>query len=152
MKIIYPKVCPTWMKTAIDTAIPQATEFLIGKYGPIFDNVHLVFQPNAIRSRYFANKKTPHKDFGHEPVATISCRSELHLYTKNSLGKYKSGVNVGPTIQICCAIIHELTHHYQYHVNIPRGELATTQNELEFLKLKYPDWYNLIMISPKVGN
>jgi len=149
MQIHYPKTCPVWLKSAIDTAVPQAREFLIGKYGAIFGNVHLVFQPNSCRSRYFRNKNKPHKVFGHEPVATISCRSQLYLYTKNSLGKYKDGVNVGPTVQICCAIIHELTHHYQYHVNISRGELETTANELEFLRIKYPDWYKLIMIEPK---
>jgi hypothetical protein len=147
MKLIYPKTCPAWLRNAIDTAIPLASDFMTSKYGAIFDNVHILFQPNAKRSRYFRNDKREHKDFGHEPVATITCRSELLLYEKKSLGNYKKAVTVGPTVQIACALVHELTHHYQYHMNIPRGELETTANELEFLKAKFPDWYKLIMIS-----
>ena len=147
MKPVYPKSCPAYLKTAIDAAIPMASEFLISKYGHIFDNVHLVFQRNSTRSRYFPNKIKPHKDYGHDPVATITCRSELLLYERKTLGKYKRDVNVGHTIQIACAIIHELTHHYQWYNNIRRGELETTANELEFLKQKFPDWYKLIMIS-----
>jgi hypothetical protein len=149
LKTVYPKVCPTWLKSAINDALPMASEYLIGKYGNIFAGVNVIFQPNACRSRYFANKSKPHKVFGNEPVATISCRSELLLYKKKSLGDYKENVMVGPKIQIACAIIHELTHHYQHVHNLPTGELETTANELEFLKLKFPDWYKLIMISPK---
>lgn len=145
----YPKVCPAWMKVAIDEAIPLASEFLIGKYGNVFDNVHVVFQPNARRSRYYSNDITPHSIYGNVPVATISCRSKLMLYEKKSLGSYRNGVMVGPKIQIACAIVHELTHHYQHIVRKPSGELETTANELEFLKLKFPDWYKIVMISSK---
>jgi hypothetical protein len=147
MNLIYPKTCPAWLKKAIDEAVPLASEFLINKYGDIFANVHVMFQPNAVRSRYYPNKTKPHKVFGLEPVATISCHSKLYLYTKKTLGKYKDGINVGPIVQIACSIIHELTHHYQYVADIPKGELLTTANELAFLKVKFPEWYKLIMIS-----
>lgn len=150
MQLHYPKTCPVWLKTAIDAAVPQAMDFLTDKYGAIFDNVNIVIQPNSRRSRYFDNKDEPHAKFGSEPVATISCRSQLQLYTKNSLGKYKQGVNVGPTVQIACSIIHELTHHYQHVKGLSYGELETTANELEFLRIRHPDWYKLIMIEEKV--
>jgi hypothetical protein len=47
--------------------------------------------------------------------------------------------------QIKRALIHELTHHVQFELKLPIGELLTTSNELEYLKEYYPIYYNKIM-------
>lgn len=117
----------------------------------------LLIRPNARRGMYFTNQSSPHSKYGYTPVASVSCNSKLYFYEKKTLGKYKQGLNVGPLIEMGCCIVHELTHHTQFKKNglskkgnFLGGELETTANELEFLKLYFPEWYDLIMIEEPV--
>lgn len=45
----------------------------------------------------------------------------------------------GRDVCIETGIVHELTHHVQYEKGLPKGELLTTSNELEYLSQYYPD-------------
>ena len=139
-----PNRMPKYMKMAIHDAIPKAFDFIRSKYGDKFDDVIMVFQPYATRSRYYSNATTPHPKWGSKPVVTISCKSILHLYEKKSIGDYKTEINVGSKIQIACSLIHELTHHAQYLERRIYSEVETTKNELEFIRIQHPDWYKII--------
>lgn len=155
--LVIPDKLPSYLAKAIDEAVPMAYGFLCAKYGWKFDDVVLLIQPNGRRCFYFDNEKKPHAKFGHTPVAAIAIKSpKLLLYEKNSIGKYKQGVNIGYTLNIACGIIHELTHHIQFkrgrkegNKGISYSELETTANELEFLKVSSPEWYKLIIITEK---
>lgn len=77
----------------------------------------------------------------------------MYLYEKNSLGRYRQGVNVGYLVAMASGIVHELTHHVQFRrgpefnkLNVSYSELETTANELEFLKVNFPEEYRLVMI------
>lgn len=144
-KIIIPKT-PKYLDRPINDGIEIAFGFLCAKYGYRFNDGVMIIQPNAVRSRFFANDKTPHRIHGFTPVVTIATTANLYLYVKNSLGKYRQGVNIGYTLGIATSIIHELTHYVQYLDKRSYSELETTANELEFLRTYSPDWYERIMI------
>ena len=78
-------------------------------------------------------------------MVCIANRSELYLYEKKSLKLKRYSLNIGNYIQILCALVHELTHHIQYNENRTRSELETTKNEVEFLRVFYPDIYNQLI-------
>ena len=59
-----------------------------------------------------------------------------------------AGEEVGNEIQMMCALVHELTHHAQYELNTPKGELETTKNELAYLQEFHPETYKKC-IKPK---
>lgn len=147
--VIMPKKVPGYLSKAINEAVPMALKFLEDKYGKRFDNVKLLIQPNSRGSHYFSNSHRPHKKFGSVPVAGICTRGELLLYEKKSIGEYRDGFRVGPMIQTACSIVHELTHHIQFLEKRKYSEVETTKNELDFLKMKFPEWYEMIMIEEK---
>lgn len=145
--MIVPKNLPKYLEKPINDAIPMAYGFLASRYGWKFNDVVLVIQPNASRSRYYSkdNPRERNAIYGKDvAIATIKPHSRLWLYEKKSLGSYKNGVYVGYTVEVACAIIHELTHHVQHVEKRKRGELETTKNELDFLRVSFPDVYKLI--------
>lgn len=143
-KLVMPDKLPKYLDQPIKEAIQISYGFLCSRYGYKFDNVNLVLQPTANRSRYFNNKGNQHAKFGGEPVATISLRNTLMLYRFKSLGEYVECIKVDYTTQIACAIVHELTHHVQFLEGRSASELETTRNELDLLKLSFPEWYKRI--------
>lgn len=143
--LVIAKTTPTYVAKVLDDAIEMAYGFLCARYGWKFNNVVMVIQPTARRSRYFSNDRTPHKVYGKTPVATIACHSKLYLYEKKTLGQYRQGLNIGYLPNIACSMVHELTHHVQFMEGRPMGELETTHNEIDFLKSRFPEWHKLLM-------
>lgn len=132
----------------IRTQIPFLLDFSlawISEYYPDvnFNNIDYIFSNGFCRSRYFRNSdniKYPN------PCICIDTRATLILYNKPSLGMKKSQCFVGSDIQICSALIHELTHHLQYETGQRIGnETDTTKNELLFLQSYSIDDYNEIV-------
>lgn len=107
-----------------------------------FDNVNFIFSQSFRRSRYFRNTNNVKYP---KPTVCIATTATLYLYDKRSLGIKTKSIYVGSTVQIMCAIIHELTHHVQYETKIRMGnELDTTRNEMEFLCERHLKLYNKI--------
>lgn len=161
-QLILPKrPLPPYVAKHVQPAIELAYGFLCAKYGWKFGDVILSFSMTASRSVYFDNSQPayPHRVFGNQPVASIVPRSKLYLYEKNSIGQFKQGVDIGFLLGTTLAIIHELTHHVQFrrgrqvkrdgsglNKTIVYSELETTANELEFLKISFPEEYQRVMI------
>lgn len=133
-----PKSTPKYLYSQIFDAIEEAYGFLCSRYGYRFNDVKIIFQPSANRSRYFTNEYQVNEHH-RIPTATISCRKELMLYEKKSIGKYKLKLNVGNKIQMSCALIHELTHHIQFLEGRIFSEVETTK------KISYPEWYKFLI-------
>jgi len=130
----------------IPQMIEEATTWMQQRYPAVnFANVEFIFSGGYNRSRYFRNNG----EYGNakylSPTVCICTRPMLYLYHKKSLKIKQNILYVGARTQIMCALIHELTHHMQYETKISRGELATTANELEYLKEFSPKDYEKIM-------
>lgn len=122
----------------IPKLLENAISIMKSKYPNVsFDNIDYEFSGTSSRSRYYRNRKKNH-------LVSICTRAKLYLYDKKSLKIEQTKLFVGSEVQIMCAIIHELTHHMQYETKIPKGELETTRNELEYLKENYIKYYNII--------
>lgn len=121
--------------------VEAAISWLQIKYPAVhFSTVDFIISGNAKRSRYFRNAVLTSKYIA--PTAFIGTRENLGLYNMKSLNIKRQWLWVGREVQTMCALIHELTHHAQYELNIPRGELETTRNELEYLKQFHPEYHN----------
>ena len=143
MKITYTNI-NKFQQDKFQEQIAIAQGFLRQIYNnPNFDNVEYIFSNGACPSRYYRNEIPDGKYIN--PVIRISNRSELYLYEKKSLGLKKYALNVGNYVQVICALVHELTHHIQYNEKRSRGELETTKNEVEFLRVFYPDYYKELL-------
>lgn len=130
----------------IPQLIEDATRWMQQRYPAVnFSNVEFIFSGGYNRSQYFRNNGK----YGNAkylcPTVCICTRPMLYLYNMKTLKIKQSVLYVGAQTQIMCALIHELTHHMQYETNISRGELATTANELAYLKEYAPKDYEKIM-------
>jgi hypothetical protein len=120
--------------------VEEAISWLQTKYATVdFSAVEFIISGNAKRSRYWRNAQPDSKYVA--PNAFIGTREYLGLYNMKSLNIKKTWLFVGREIQTMCALIHELTHHAQYELEMPKGELETTRNELEYLKEFYPQYH-----------
>lgn len=121
--------------------VETAISWLQIKYPTVdFSAVEFIVSGNAKRSRYWRNAQPDSKYVA--PNAFIGTREYLGLYNMKSLNIKKTWLLVGREVQTMCALIHELTHHAQYELEMPRGELETTRNELEYLKQFHPEYHN----------
>ena len=108
-----------------------------------FTTTEFIFSGSYNRSRYFRNELKAGQGVGKylAPNACISTRAWLILYKMKTLCLKRTKLFVGSEIQMACALIHELTHHAQYELGLPTGELETTRNELEYLKEFHPEYH-----------
>jgi len=121
--------------------IEKAISWLQTKYPTAdFSTVEFIISGDAKRSRYWRNAQPDSKYVA--PNAFIGTREHLGLYDMKSLNIKKRWLLVGREVQTMCALIHELTHHAQYELEMPRGELETTRNELEYLKEFHPEYHS----------
>ncbi|NBX97258.1 hypothetical protein EBQ81_00125 [bacterium] len=132
----------------IPELLDEAMTWMKAKYPSVdFGKVEFIFSGSYNRSRYFRNELNPQRGLGKyiAPNACISTRAWLILYDMKSLCLKKTKLFVGSEIQMVCALIHELTHHAQYELGLPTGELETTRNELDYLKENHMEfWAKLV--------
>jgi len=127
----------------IPMLLKGALEFMAAKYPAVnFEGIQYIFSGSSRRSRYYRNAKNAKHA---QPTVCICTRARLLLYDKKSLKMSIRDLFVGAETQIMCALVHELTHHMQYEMNLPKGELETTRNELEYLKEYSVNHYNKVM-------
>ena len=105
-----------------------------------FDKVDMIFSAGFRGSKYYRNDEGYNEKYTN-PTIKISTRATLYLYDMKRLKLKKTMRRVGYSAQTETAIVHELTHHVQYELGLPTGELLTTSNELEYLKEYYPEHY-----------
>lgn len=136
------------VRPEIEALIPAlmvtALDWMKAKYLDVdFDKCDFIFSAGYNRSRYFRNELANAKYLN--PNVCISTRARLMLYDKPSLGVKKNNIFTGSSVQMVCALIHELTHHVQYERNERKGnETDTTANELEYLQQFHPNYYRKI--------
>jgi len=134
---------PRGLVEKIPAMIEEAVSWMQKRYASVdFSTTEFIFSGTYRRSRYFRNEVECGKYLA--PNTCISTRARLYLYDKKSLNiapKATRGMKVGNEIQMMCALVHELTHHAQYELNTPKGELETTKNELDYLQEAHPDTY-----------
>lgn len=122
----------------------DALKWMQEKYPDInFENINYIFSASYKRSRYFRNENNEkHKT----PTVCICTRARLILYPKVRLNIKHNNLYVGSSVQIMCALIHELTHHVQYEKGERIGnETDTTKNELLYLQQHHLTIYNQII-------
>jgi hypothetical protein len=143
MKTIIRKSVRNEIAQAIPELLTNSLCWMKSKYANVnFENVEYIFSNSYNRSRYFRNANDVKFQ---TPTICIHTTKILGLYDMKTL-KIKKRFIVGDyKAQIMCALIHELTHHMQYELGLPKGELLTTSNELEYLKEYYPNYYNKMM-------
>lgn len=143
MKTIIRKSVRNEITQAIPELLINSLSWMKSKYANVnFENVEYIFSNSYNRSRYFRNANDVKYS---TPTICIHTTKILGLYDMKTL-KIKKRFIVGDyKAQIMCALIHELTHHMQYELGLPKGELETTRNELEYLKEYHPSYYNKIM-------
>ena len=146
MTITIRKSVSKYDKENLSEILNRALCFVKNKYPNVdFSGVDVIFSGSFSRARYYRND---HKDSTYQrPCIQIPTnRDDVILYWKPSLGMVRDRVNeVGRWDVTCACIIHELTHHAQYEENKNKGEVETTNNELEYLKEFRPDVYELFM-------
>ncbi len=128
----------------IPALIDEAANWMQLKYPTVdFTTTEFIFSGSYNRSRYFRNELKVGQGVGKylAPNACISTRAWLILYKIKTLCLKRTKLFVGSEIQMACALIHELTHHAQYELGLPTGELETTRNELEYLKEFHPEYH-----------
>jgi len=135
------KSVPASIAEKIPVMIDNAIAWLQKKYPSVdFSTTEYIFSASYNRSRYFRNNIECGKYLA--PNTCISTRERLFLYDMKSLNVAKKatrGLKIGNEVQMMCALVHELTHHAQHELNISRGELETTRNELEYLQEFHPE-------------
>lgn len=123
--------------------VARAIEWLKDLYPTVdFERVDLILSESCRRSRYYRNER--HVKYTC-PVARICTRPTLYLYNMKTLKIKELSLFVGREVQTMSAIVHELTHHAQYELKKPTGELETTRNELNFIKEVAPKYFARIM-------
>jgi hypothetical protein len=128
----------------IPAFIDEAANWMQLKYPTVdFTTTEFIFSGSYKRSRYFRNELKAGQGVGKylAPNVCISTRAWLILYDMKTLCIKKRKMFVGSEIQMVCALIHELTHHAQYELGLPTGELETTRNELDYLKEFHPEYH-----------
>lgn len=133
-------------KEFIPEIMERAFAFVKEKYPNVnFDKVDFIFSGSFSRGRYYRNAQADCK-YKAPTVQIPTKRDDELLYWKPSTGMVREEVTgVGRFDVTCSCIIHELTHHAQYEEDRSRGELETTQNELDYFKKYRPDVYELFM-------
>jgi hypothetical protein len=128
----------------IPALIDEAANWMQLKYPTVdFTTTEFIFSGSYNRSRYFRNELKAGQGLGKylAPNVCIGTRAWLILYDMKTLCIKKRKMFVGSEIQMVCALIHELTHHAQYELGLPTGELETTRNELDYLKEFHPEYH-----------
>jgi len=142
-KLVIRNSVPRGLVENIPALVEKAIEWVQNKYPSVdFTTTEFIFSGAYKRSRYFRNEVECGKYLA--PNTCISTRERLYLYDKKTLNiskKATRGLKVGNEIQMMCALVHELTHHAQYELNTPKGELETTRNELAYLEEFHPETY-----------
>ena len=130
-------------KENIPSQLDKALNWMKSKYPNVDFDVDFIFSGAVRNSKYYRNGEQ-NSNYT-KPTVQIETNRDNHLiYWKPSLGITRKEVTgVGREDVTVCAIIHELTHHVQYETGLPKGEVLTTQNELEWLKEFRPDVYEL---------
>lgn len=143
MKTIIRKSVCNEISKAIPELLDTSLCWMKSKYANVnFENVEYIFSNSFNRSRYFRNANNVKYV---APTICIHTTKILGLYDMKTLNIKKRFIVGDKKAQIICALIHELTHHVQYELELPKGELLTTSNELEYLKEYYPTYYNKMM-------
>jgi hypothetical protein len=143
MKTIIRKSVRNEILNAIPELLNDSICWMKSKYENVnFENVEFIFSNTLNRSRYFRNANNVKYS---TPTICIHTTKVLGLYDMKTLKIKKRFIKGDTKTQIMCALIHELTHHVQYELELPKGELLTTSNELEYLKEYYPNYYKKIM-------
>jgi hypothetical protein len=143
MKIIIRQSVRNEISKAIPELITNSICWMKLKYANVnFENVDFIFSSSPSGSKYYRNANNIKYV---TPTICITTRARLWLYNMKTLKIKKRLLFVGSIPQIMCSLIHELTHHVQYELELPKGELLTTSNELEYLKEYYPTYYNKMM-------
>lgn len=123
-------------KDDIPKLIDEAILFLKLRYPNCdFDNVRYIFGKGK-RSRYFRNNNNDNI-----PTVYINNRAKWITYKMKSLKVYSDSIFVGALNQMLLSLIHELTHHIQYELDLPKGEKLTTLHELEYCKAYMSEYY-----------
>ena len=143
MKTIIRQSVRNEISQAIPELITNSISWMKLKYANVnFENVDYIFSSSFKGSKYYRNANNVKYP---SPTICITTRAKLWLYDMKTLKIKKRLLFVGSIPQIMCSLIHELTHHVQYELELSKGELLTTSNELEYLKEYYPIYYNKIM-------
>jgi hypothetical protein len=136
-RIVFRKSVPQSMHQEFLTWLDEALTWMRAKYPSTdFETVrHYVFNRGGSRSRYYREGRSGISG----PLVMIAWTECMSLYVMRSLGiTTRKRLAVPPRVRIVCALIHELTHHHQYEHGLPRGELLTTANELEWMREVVP--------------
>ena len=143
MKTIIRKSVCNEISKAIPELLDSSLCWMKLKYANVnFENVDFIFSNSLRHSGYFRNANNVKYL---TPTIRISTRKIIVLYDMKTLKIKKRLIVADKKAQIKSALIHELTHHIQFELELPKGELLTTINELEYLKEYYPSYYNKIM-------
>lgn len=135
--IVFRKSVPRSMHGEFLAWLDEALAWMRDKYPATdFERVrHYIFNRGGYRSRYY-RKGRRHLE---GPVVMIASRECMSLYVMRSLGiTTQKRLAVPGRVQVVTALIHELTHHHQHEHGLPRGEVLTTANELEWLRVSAP--------------
>ncbi len=134
--IIIRKSVPKYVLKKLEDILLEGLLFMEDAYPEVsFNQVRVIVTYNASRSRYYRNDYDEHLS----PTVLLNIRDNIFIYNMKSL-KIKSTFAKAPFfVSGISSLIHELTHHVQYEKGLPKGELLTTKNELEYLKVFHPD-------------
>lgn len=135
--IVFRKSVPNAMHGEVLAWLAEALAWMRYKYPATdFDNVrHYVFNRGGYRARYYRKGRRDLEG----PIVMIALTECMSLYVMKSLGiTTKKRLAVAPRVRVVSALIHELTHHHQHEQGLPRGEVLTTANELEWLRVAAP--------------
>lgn len=139
MKYTCNKTLPKWERGQIPIWLAQAEDFLRKRYPHVdyFDQLDLNFSKTRRGSLYYPG----------DNAIKIGIHAKLLLYKRKTCTHYapEGGLSVGEAINTICGIIHECTHAIQKAENRVASEVETTQNEIDFLKEKYPYWFNQLI-------
>lgn len=143
MKTIIRKSVCNEITKAIPELLDSSLCWMKSKYANVnFENVDFIFSNSFNTSKYYRNVNNVKYV---NPTIALCTTNIIGLYDMKTLKIKKRFIVADKKAQIKRALIHELTHHVQFELKLPIGELLTTSNELEYLKEYYPTYYNKIM-------
>jgi hypothetical protein len=143
MKTIIRKSVCNEITKAIPELLDSSLCWMKSKYANVnFENVDFIFSNSFNTSKYYRNVNNVKYV---NPTIALCTTNIIGLYDMKTLKIKKRFIVADKKAQIKRALIHELTHHVQFELKLPIGELLTTTNELEYLKEYYPIYYCKIM-------
>lgn len=148
-QLILPKSLPSYLVKPVNDSIEIAYGFMCAKYGYRFQGITLVFRPVSRKSCFRRRWNNETESFD-KCSAEIAMTPKIWFYKRATIdkqfGQVRQGVNIGYTLNMAAAIVHEFTHYIQYLENRKYSEVETTANELEFFKVCFPEWYKRIVL------